>query len=126
MNQGTQFRNRLVIWALFGSLTAYCVYGAVVGDLYIPNRRSEGGMHLSGLPAWVFSVCPFSMLFSLLVREGMFDSLKPRMRTTLEFALLFIGIGSLYWASTAGSECNKRSVASKQISQVAVTQPIRN
>jgi Kef-type K+ transport system membrane component KefB len=45
---------RMVYVVGSGVLLAYAGYGLHIDDLYIPGKRS-GGIHLSGLPAWLMA-----------------------------------------------------------------------
>jgi hypothetical protein len=58
---------------VFGLIFAYCLYGAIAGQLYIPPGKSGRGFYLSGIGAWLSTLFPvfcYLGLEALLVPEG--------------------------------------------------------
>jgi len=90
----------LVTAAVFGSLLLYCVVGAVRGKLYIPHHHSYGrDVFLSGFAAWAVVSALGSLWLGIIVRDGFFPNLSPKLRGALVFALFICGVALLLASS---------------------------
>lgn len=107
MQRPLDSRDHAVLALLFGGVFAYLAYGALVGDQFIPYRRSAGGLHLSGLPAWIVTLGPALVYIGILVRHGFISSLGPRVRLVVELCLLLSGIAAFGGGMRLGVlQCN--------------------
>lgn len=97
-------RDQLVLALIFGGLVAYLVYGAIVGDQFIPFKRSAGGLHLAGLWAWVVACGPAIMYLAVQVRHGFIEALGHRSRLALEMSLLALGVLAFFGGMRMGIE----------------------
>ena len=93
----------LLLLALFGGLLVYFLYGAIVGDLFVPGRRGPG-IHLSGTAAWLMVLGSLLLYVAVLVRHGLLAGLSSRPRTAVEFSLLLGGVASLLMGIRLGIE----------------------
>jgi hypothetical protein len=97
-------RDHVVLSVIFGGLFLYLLYGAVVGDQFIPYKRGEGGLHLHGVHAWMVTACPAVLYLAVLVRHGLFQALPRWGRTSLEFSLLLSGVALFVGGMYMGTE----------------------
>jgi hypothetical protein len=97
-------RDHLVLIAVFGGMLAYLGYGALIGDLYIPYKRGDGGFHVHGSTAWVITLGPALLYLAILVRHGLVSSLGPRGRICVELALLLAGVAAFAGGLRIGAQ----------------------
>jgi hypothetical protein len=79
---------------IFGAAIAYCVYGVVVDDLIIFNKRGEIN-HLHGIQAWCLTLFIILLNAGVWVRE--FSDTSSRYRTKLEMLLFLAGFAVLFF-----------------------------
>ncbi len=96
MHRSLKYHEHALLLILFGGLFVYFLYGAIVGDLFIPARRGPGGSHLTGVSAWLVVLAPVLIYVAILIRHGLVTQLGSRIRTALELLLLFAGVAALY------------------------------
>jgi hypothetical protein len=85
------WKEHLLTAVLFGSIALYCIHGALMGDLYIPNRHSEG-VHLYGMSAWLITGSPIAFYLALLIRAGFVSIRSGGLQFFVELLLLIAGI----------------------------------
>lgn len=115
MHRTLRTRDRILIIGLFGAVIAYCVYGAIVGDLYIPYRRGEGGIYFSGYNAWMIAAAPLLILLGILVREREIGEFADRTRTVVEITLIFVGLALLFVSNSEPTACPRAVVATQSL-----------
>lgn len=101
---------------VFAALAAYCVYGAVIGDLYVPSRRGPGAS-LRGVAAWLVAAAPVALGAALAVRGGVFEFRAKRAQVATELALLVVGVALLLGGLRLGSRCATLGAGSSQVAQ---------
>jgi len=79
----------IIVIVLYGAWLAYCVFGAVTGDLYVPGKHGPG-VHLQGLDAWEVVGGLVLIAMGLAARE------RAPIPPIVEMILLFSGIGLLF------------------------------
>ena len=84
--------DRVLFWAMFGGAAVYCLYGAIVGDLYFVGKSGRGA-HLQGTAAWCLTAFVVLLGAGVWVRE--FSSISPRHRTDLAMLLFLVGFAVL-------------------------------
>jgi hypothetical protein len=120
MHRPLRLRDRIIIIGVFGSVISYCVWGAIVGDLYVPARRGQGGVHFSGYNAWLLALAPLLMMLGILVRERELGEFSDRMRTVVELGLLITGVGLLFVPHGVHTNCPKQQGPTHSLAAAAV------
>jgi hypothetical protein len=86
--------DQIALIAIFGGAFLYFLYGALVGDLFIPYKYGDDGLHLKGLPAWMLVVSQPLFYASILVRYDFLQLPERRLTQCLEVFLLLAGLSA--------------------------------
>ena len=86
--------NFWLIAAVFGGAACYCLVGAILGHLYVPNRFHSYDAILSGPAAWSLLFGVLALWSSVLVRAQEIY-VPTRRRVFWEFFLLALGLAFL-------------------------------
>lgn len=79
----------------FAAIIGYCLYGTLSGGLYLPAKYGSGGIHLTGLKAWLCTLGPFLICLGILIRIKYIKPLSVLNRLTSELVLIGAGLGSI-------------------------------
>jgi hypothetical protein len=106
LNRSTTRGEWIFLCAFFGSLAAYCLYGAVTDSLFIPAKRGPGpGGYLSGSAAWSLFGAVTMIWAGIAIRLGLMNGLPSSVRTAIEMVLLTTGVGLMLLSGHLHNAC---------------------
>ena len=85
-----------ILSVIFGVPLAYILWGALIGDLYIPEFGHEPAHHLSGFAAWLCVSIPFLFYLSFVVEDS--PHLNAFWGRAIRLGLWLSGGFVLFWA----------------------------
>ena len=94
----------VVVALALSSVFGYMLWGALVGDLYVPSRHGPG-LHMRGLPAYLVASAPLVFYVAFLVRGGLLRFANGFLEGAFELTLLFTGIALLAVGFRMASMC---------------------